>query len=217
MEKVVNDPRDYDGSPTSTDPRRETPPQGQTHAALLSNAQDQWPALRFPPGLRLRCLRGWDRLRAGWELLPPRERWWTVDLYLSGKETPLHPGPLISANLILGISKTLERSLREGFSNEGQPSDGQIYRNIRQYILQDDLVTERQWWARLSSKNKRRDLRRLLRHERYTTALDTLLPIIGLWEGEDVRGGMWKRMMDLRCEEVGCPRIFPAYADETGP
>lgn len=87
---------------------------------------------------------------------------------------------LISANLILDISKILEKSLREGFSNEGQPSDGQIYRNIRQYILQDDFIAERQWWARLSSKNKRRDLRRLLRHERYTTALDALLPIIGL-------------------------------------
>lgn len=138
-----------------------------------------------------------------------------MDLYLSGKETPLHPGPPISANLILDTSKTLEKSLREGFSNEGQPSDGQIYRNIFQYILQDDLVAERQWWARLIGKNKRLDLRRLLRHERYTTALDALLDIPGLWEG--VRGGMWKKMMDLRCEEVGCPRLGPERADKIGP
>ena len=57
-----------------------------SYAALLSNAQRQWPTLRFPPGVRLKYLRGWDRLRAGWELLPPKDRWWMVDLYLSGKE-----------------------------------------------------------------------------------------------------------------------------------
>ena len=86
---------------------------------------------------------------------------------------------------------------------EAPPSDGQIYRKIRQYSRQNDAVAERQWWTRLGSENKRRDLKRLLRHERYTTALDTLLDIPGLWEG--VRGGMWKKMMDLGCEEVGCP------------
>ena len=176
-----------------------------SHAALLSTAQSQWPALRFPTGVRLKCLRGWDRLRAGWESLPPKDRWWTVDLYLSSKGIPSHRCLPYSSDSLPDINAILERSLREGFSNEGQPSDGQIYCKIRQYILQDDLAAERQWWARLSSNNKRRDLRRLLRHERYTAALDALLPIIGLWEGEDVRGGMWKRMMDLKCEEVGCP------------
>ena len=61
-----------------------------SQAALLSNAQNQWPALRLPPGVQLHCLRGWDRLRAGWELLSPKDRWWTVDLYRSGKRTPSH-------------------------------------------------------------------------------------------------------------------------------
>lgn len=66
-----------------------------SHAALLSNAQNQWPTLSLPPGVQLHCLRGWDRLRAGWELLPPTDRWWTVDLYRSGKSTPSHRlGPI---------------------------------------------------------------------------------------------------------------------------
>ena len=56
-----------------------------SHAALLSDSQSEWPTLRLPSGTRLECLRGWDRLRAGWESLPPKDRWWTVDLYLNGK------------------------------------------------------------------------------------------------------------------------------------
>ena len=109
------------------------------------------------------------------------------------------------------ISERLERSLREEFSNEASPSDGQIYCKIRQYSRQNNAVAERQWWAHLGSENKRRDLRRLLRHERYTAALDTLLEIPGLWEG--VRGGMWKKMMDLGCEEVGYPSPNLGHAD----
>ena len=61
-----------------------------SYAALLSNAHGQWPTLRFPRGVQLRCLRGWDRLRAGWESLPPKDRWWAVDLYLSGEDIPFH-------------------------------------------------------------------------------------------------------------------------------
>jgi len=55
---------------------------------------------------------------------------------------------------MLEINETSERSLREGFSNEGQPFDSQIYSKIRQYILQDDFVAERQWWARFSSSEQ---------------------------------------------------------------
>jgi len=44
------------------------------HATFLSDSQNQKPSLRIPPGVRLECLRGWDRLRAGWESLPPKDR-----------------------------------------------------------------------------------------------------------------------------------------------
>ena len=56
-----------------------------SHAALLSDSHSQWPTLLISSGVRLECLRGWDRLRAGWASLPPKDRWWTVDLYLNGK------------------------------------------------------------------------------------------------------------------------------------
>lgn len=173
-----------------------------SHAALSSNAHSQWPTLRFPPGVRLKCLRGWDRLRAGWELLPPKDRWWTVDLFLSGKGIPFHTCLPFYADSLLDLNQKLEKALREGFLNEGRPSPGQIFRNIRLCILQDDFRAERQWWARLSSNNQRLNLRRLLRHERYMPALDALLDLPALWEG--IWGGMWKKVMDAKCEEVGC-------------
>ena len=106
----------------------------------------------------------------------------------------------------------LKRYLEEASSNEGRPSDGQIYRNIRRYSLEGDLEAEGQWWAHLS-KNKRRDLKRLLRHERYTEALDPLLKFGGLWDGDGVKGGMWKKVMDLRCEEVGWLQLCSEQAD----
>jgi hypothetical protein len=48
------------------------------------NSSDQFPALKFEQG-QLKALHGRHRLQAGSELLAPVERWWTVDLYLSGK------------------------------------------------------------------------------------------------------------------------------------
>lgn len=101
------------------------------------------------------------------------------------------------------ISEALRQSFREAFSNEGHPSDGHIYRQIRLYDLQGNANAAGQWWARLSP-NKRQDLKRLLNQKSrriYAAALHALLDLPGLWDG--VRGGMWRKLMDLRCEEVG--------------
>lgn len=106
------------------------------------------------------------------------------------------------------ISEALKRSFREAFSNEGHPSAGEIYRQIRLCSLQGNADAEGRWWA-LLSPNKRRDLKRLLNQRsrrRYAAALDALLDLPGLWDG--VRGGMWKKMMDLGCEEAGHFRLL---------
>lgn len=50
---------------------------------LLSNT-DPHPHLEFPAGFQLYCLHGRHRVQAAREVLPPRERWWTVDLYVAG-------------------------------------------------------------------------------------------------------------------------------------
>lgn len=51
--------------------------------ALLTNDPHQLPQLRFAAG-QLRALHGRHRVQAGAEVLPPADRWWTVDLYLDG-------------------------------------------------------------------------------------------------------------------------------------
>ena len=50
---------------------------------LLTNT-DPHPELKFPAGYQLRCLHGRHRVLAAREVLPPQERWWTVDIYLAG-------------------------------------------------------------------------------------------------------------------------------------
>jgi hypothetical protein len=56
---------------------------GKSNEALLTLNQNQFPHLRFPAG-QVRCLHGRHRIRAGKEVLPISDRWWTVDLYLEG-------------------------------------------------------------------------------------------------------------------------------------
>lgn len=54
-------------------------------ANLLSNPNVGYPELVFPTGYQLECLHGRHRIQAAKEVLPLREKWWTVDLYLAGK------------------------------------------------------------------------------------------------------------------------------------
>ena len=51
--------------------------------ALLTSIPEQYPHLNFEAG-QLQCLHGLHRIKVGCELLPPSDRWWTVDLYLDG-------------------------------------------------------------------------------------------------------------------------------------
>jgi hypothetical protein len=57
-------------------------------SALLTNPPSCFPALRFGIG-QLQCLHGQHRIRIGSELLPPGDRWWSVDIYLEGEIPPL--------------------------------------------------------------------------------------------------------------------------------
>jgi hypothetical protein len=50
-----------------------------------------FPKLDFPPGVQLECLHGQHRIEAGREFLLPTEKWWIVNLYLSGIVTRLRP------------------------------------------------------------------------------------------------------------------------------
>jgi hypothetical protein len=52
--------------------------------SLLTNDPTRLPDLKFATG-QLRALHGRHRVQAAAEVLPPADRWWTVDLYLDGE------------------------------------------------------------------------------------------------------------------------------------
>lgn len=53
--------------------------------SLLKIGDNPHCKLKFPARYQLTCLHGRHRIQAAREALPPRERWWIVDLYLAGK------------------------------------------------------------------------------------------------------------------------------------
>lgn len=57
--------------------------------SLLTNDPHQFPQLGFAAG-QLQALHGRHRVQAGAEVLPPADRWWTVDLYLHGMSSKIH-------------------------------------------------------------------------------------------------------------------------------
>lgn len=58
--------------------------------ALQSNGLNGYPRLTLPDGCRLVCLDGRHRLQAASEFFKfSKNRWWTVDLYLSGSNYEL--------------------------------------------------------------------------------------------------------------------------------
>jgi hypothetical protein len=83
-----------------------------------------------------------------------------------------------------------------------KPSDGEIYRKIRQYERLGNLLLVERWKALLS--DHRRKCLRLLssrRDGKLAVAFDDLLDIPGLWDG--MRISTLHTVMALNCDEVG--------------
>lgn len=97
------------------------------------------------------------------------------------------------------LNSELKACLVEEYSYEEKPTDGEIYRKIRNYHFQRNLGFERRWRARLKG-NRLKNLTGLLRHDTITAAFDALLDIPGLW------GGMMlttlHKMIALKCDEA---------------
>ncbi|KAH1519476.1 hypothetical protein CDV57_01297 [Aspergillus fumigatus] len=144
-------------------------------------AQLQYPYLRFS-GHQVHCLHGQHRLKAGEETLAPSDRWWTVDLYLDD------------------ISQDLQNALVDEYANEKPPTDGEVYRKIRQYQHESNALFQNRWWSRLSP-NKAKRLRQLTSPDNayLCAAFDGLLPIPGLWNGMSL--GSLNSVMALKCDE----------------
>ena len=89
--------------------------------------------------------------------------------------------------------------LAEEYLNEKPPSDGEIFRKIRQYYNDSDESNELKWWARLT-ETKRKDLKQLLKDARFANAFDSMLPWPGLWA--PVKLGSLHRLLCLKCDEA---------------
>lgn len=71
---------------------------GLTLEELSATSAGGYPELHLPPGLRLQCLHGADRLAAASQVLRPEDQRWVVDLYLTGDSSA--PSTLVSQGLI---------------------------------------------------------------------------------------------------------------------
>lgn len=103
----------------------------------------------------------------------------------------------------LDIGEELKTSLVEEYANQKKPTDGEIYRKIRQYEGEDNEAFRERWLVRLSSSNQDRlaqlDKRR---NRRLRRAFNLLLPIPGLWP-HGMRISMLHRLIATGCVEVG--------------
>lgn len=175
--------------------RKEAWPTGVLPSSYaMIDTENGYPELEFPGGIN--CLHGFHRIQAGKELRPA-EKWWIVDLYLSG------------------ISYEMKAILDEEYSNEERPCDGQIYRKIREYqylpqkadalVLPATCVSfEMRWWSRFceSRQKKVRGLTQPLKLNRLVAAgFDALIKIPALFDAGMIVTTL-HTMMATRCYEV---------------
>lgn len=109
------------------------------------------------------------------------------------------------------MSPDLVANLREEYANSANFSDGEIFRHIRMYHKGEQEREEKKWWARLT-KDKAKDLKRILAVKELREGFDNLLDISGLWDAFHI--GTMRRYLVLKCHEVIRPALRRlAYAD----
>jgi hypothetical protein len=102
------------------------------------------------------------------------------------------------------ISRELETELTDEYANEATPTDGEVYRKVRQYQYEASARFEERWLSRLT-ENKQKRMRQLSQRENSSirSAFDSLLPITGLWNGMSI--GNLPRVIAVKCDEVRIP------------
>ncbi|KAF8533988.1 hypothetical protein BDD12DRAFT_758374, partial [Trichophaea hybrida] len=142
------------------------------------------PPLFVLPDNTVRYLHGHHRLAAAIEILPPRDQWWGVDIYLENNAT-----------------SALVNYIENQYPSSGNITDGEIFRNIRLSSKANDTIKEHYWWSRLTA-TKRRELKQLLAHFEYRAGFDKLVDIPGLWPA--LKLGTLHRLLPLKCDEEIC-------------
>lgn len=109
---------------------------------------------------------------------------------------------------MVDISKDLKTSLIEEYSNEKPPTDGEIYRKVRQYKSDGNRVLRQKWLMRLSDwKRKRMEQLNKENNELLRFGFDKLLVIPGLWP-DGMTVSMLHRVIALTSIEVSFSFLF---------
>ena len=93
----------------------------------------------------------------------------------------------------------LKTYLREEYSNEKRPCDGEIYRKVRYYHSQGNFNLEWRWLSRFLTTGQR-NYKQLLKHDQLLAALDKLMDIKGLWL--DFKITTMHTIVAMKCEKV---------------
>lgn len=178
-----------------------------TGISSTNNANsDHYPELSIPGGVQ--CLRGLHRIEAGKVYLQTTDKWWVIDLYLSE------------------ISDELKIKLSEEYDDAERPSQGKIYRKIREYYFLSRQANNRispttcvrletRWWT-LFNASKERKLRSLFRdrprNRMLAAGFDALSGIPGLFDA-GMRVTTLNKVMATKADEASkaLPLAFLAY------
>lgn len=99
------------------------------------------------------------------------------------------------------IGEELRMSLVKEYVNQKKPTDGEIYRKIRQYEGECGEAFRERWFVRLSQSDRERlDQLDNKRNRHLRCAFDRLLAIPGLWPG--MRISVLHRLIASSCVEV---------------
>nr|KMM64374.1 hypothetical protein CPAG_00726 [Coccidioides posadasii RMSCC 3488] len=105
------------------------------------------------------------------------------------------------SELYVDVGEELRISLLEEYANQRNPTNGEIYRKIRQYEEEQNEPFQQRWLARLLRCNRER-LEQLdnRRNRRLRQGFNALLAISGLW-GREMRISMIHRLVAIDCVE----------------
>ena len=180
------------------------------------------PSLDIDLDYRLRALDHENLISASRNHLDHDNQWWIVDVYVADEEEGMCTYPLAPIVLLLtfvssspdghnvdaeSIREKFIQSLKERFPNNHRPPDGLIYERINYYKGHLDGPVDRlaanNWWAVLevvAGSKKGRYLRLFFKHQTLHRKLNSLLIIVGLWEG--MRIGLLHKLTAMHCDEV---------------
>ena len=148
-------------------------------------------------------LLAWEtRVLAAREFFPPRDQWWNVALYDSSQfQWAEHQSTTLTR---IALPPSTYVQLVQEYKNDLHFSDGDIFRYYRQAQKADNEQCMRRWEARLS-ESKLRNLLQIEKahHGRVIQALDTLLPLQGIWQ--DFHLGAFNRILPMHTWQVVLP------------